>query len=239
MSFLHAPCAAIRAFRQSVSYSSTEESTAYAYMEIGRLYANLGAHESAVFYLKKAQNLHSELEGLQDWLEFLTDSEGDPPVYVMGDLEWTASEALIADYPEKVLQLTRGREGTLTHQVRASAQALKGDCDAFMEEWRAIEQLKDPIELRYSDFFFLPKKLKDDARFWELLHGVKYRFTENGVTLVNSASYSTVGAKGTERHWENYLKFQLARCRNDEVELRELAKIYPEWPELQSLVKVC
>jgi tetratricopeptide (TPR) repeat protein len=252
---LCAPRAAARAYRRAVR---CDPGDAWSWSELGGMLNDVGEYRAALRALHRADALEPDvfLTGL--YLEEATDAVRDPDEwwrYRDGALpgkpapSWTVCELLADERPREALDMLRRKRHPYLVQLRGRARAALGDVDGFLDEWERLAGTKGEVAIERGDWFFLPRSIRDEPRFWRALHALRHRlgfgpWWSGHAALEDSIVPEPAGRPGTQaalgrlrRRLALLFRYEIARTERDARRATSLASRYPQWREAVALAR--
>jgi tetratricopeptide (TPR) repeat protein len=237
--FNHAPRAAIVAYRKSLRLDPRQ---AAAWREIGGMLRDMGHRAGARGALRRAVALDPEDAHAKSDLAYLDQLQGSASLFRQGDHVWEADELLARGKRDDAWKLVRGARGPRGLLCAARILGACGDSEGVMGTWDRIVRARGPVDLRYGDWFFLPRAVFEAPAFWSALWKLGGRletcvFVTSGTLWYarpkrpkarSRAMSSGDSVKGYQRLM---IRYNLARTRGDVGSLRALLQRYPTWKE--------
>ncbi len=236
--FNGAPKAAIRAYRQCLSWDSR---VGAAWREIGSMLERLGNFRAARSSLRKAVALDPEDEFAQMDLKALEEGRV-ASVYHLGDPLWSSSELLAQGRIKAAMVALARHTSVKARQARARILAACGESNLAIEEWSKIAKSSEPVEMMGADSFYTVDLLRDSAPFWELISRIAPRAQHGWWPIPDDLWKVILGgkrgkakrqldAKSLRKGIRVFSQYHVARITNDKRSMLMLVHKYPGWSE--------
>lgn len=183
--FNEMPLLAIEAYRKVLEY---DEEADGAYRELAHMYERIGEYQKALEYINIALEHAPDEEELMDAKAEIQDSINyqTEPYLTEDNKAWQWGEWLGQERPQLVIEAAQelGEEAT-TEELQRLAQAYGAldQAQEYLNTWKKIIALEEPIDIYYADWFYLPKEVAQQAAFWNLLKGAVDNLQEVETTL--------------------------------------------------------
>jgi len=223
--FQDAPREAIKYYKLAIKYCKKHASV---YREIGYMLTRIKKYDLAFQYLNKAYALDASDLCIQEDLSFLKEKMRQikkKSIPIKECVYEKCSELLAQGQATKVLKKINKSQCVMDHQFRARAHGILRDKKPFIKEWESMLVYDEKIEPHSADWFYMPKNVWNDFRFWNVLYQMREKFTpgvypypDNFGKQINNASASNYDVAGTiilcNKKFELFIQHQMKKLRN-------------------------
>jgi tetratricopeptide (TPR) repeat protein len=238
--FNTAPRSAIKAYKESIFYNKNNSA---AWRELGGQLDCIGNSSQAIKCLKKAIVINPNDEYAKDDLEAVEFQKGKKK-YSVGQktlFKWNACDLVAEKKYNKLLEMFNGKQSLNAVKFRATVKGLLGDINGCKEEWHRLIKVKSMINFTYGDWFYMPDKVLNSPEIWLVIWAVRERISFKNNIFISHDSLSKIlkeKIKNTsiriKKERELIIKFNLARTRQDLVQLKRFVDLYPKWLEAKN-----
>lgn len=168
--FNEMPLLGIEAYRKVLEY---DEDADGAYRELAHMHERIGEYQKALEYiniaLERAPDEEELMEAkaeIQDSINYTTE-----PYLTPDNIAWKWGELLGQERPQAVIEAAQlsSKEATVEELQRiAQAYAALEEEENYIKTWERIVALKEPIDLVYADWFYLPIGVAKKAKIWQI-----------------------------------------------------------------------
>jgi tetratricopeptide (TPR) repeat protein len=245
--FNECPKAAIKAYQESFDWCPQNAS---ALREIGTMYERMGHYKKASSILMQSFQIDPDDEWVISEYKDTLDA-GGVPLYRKEDICWQARECLAKDRPNSALKLLIKKKTVPARQIMACAYGMLDDTNAAIEQWRKIAKVKDFIEIRYADWFYMADAVWNHAAFWEAIekcskenrftYGIWYCCDSLWEKVIPFPAHRKRGSKLDLKRCNKrsflLAQYHIARINRDSKLACKLFKQYPDWTDVEALCR--
>ena len=232
--YLHAPRAALRYYRLATRVDAqlceARCGAALLLYMLGDYKRGSAAHAHARRFCKTDRICLDELEDVREIVHYERQLFYEPR-----DITVAVAESLARNAPAEAVEIVKGKRSPGTRIWRARAFAASGATERMIREWKMV--LPAIGYLSSADWFYLCDRDWNEPKIWTVLLELTGELRNVGLFF---RQLSTTEAKRSRvrraEAQEDILRYHLARCTIDMVELRRLHNKYPSWREPRQIL---
>lgn len=226
------PLCAADCYRKALYWNKSNTDALY---ELSNVYVKVGVYNKAIGYIREAITLANKRREYLDFYQEVIASKNakETPYYSADDMCWLYTEKMAEGCFNEVLLAIGESKAVELLQIKAQCYgALKND-RAYIETWKTIYDSGECIELKWSDWFYMPKKTVESATIWELLIQMNARIVGHSVFEIYDLGYTDY-EPSTPQMRELACLYRIYRAKKSVGGLKSLLKTFPHWTIVQN-----